>query len=546
MAAVRAAPAARQTVAARVPRWRRVPRWLHGVPADWALALLVGVGTLALTLPGLASVSLSFDEALSVQLARQPANVLWQYVWGSEDHMTLYYALLWVWLHLTGLLGMAATELVVRLPSALCSAAAASVLFLLARRLFGRGAALLAVGLYALDALVLYEAQKARSYSLQLLLLMVAWYALVAILHGTPRQRRSWAAYVAAMALAVYAQPFSALVLAAQVAAFGGAALLPGAWRARARHALVRFALSVGAIGVLIAPEAANALLHGQPNAWVPPARPGDLLGILVAIAGDNAVLVGLMALVLALPLLAAARRRLAPVAVPPAAPVAPTAAAEMPHRRATHAPGLFAVACWLVVPIALSYAATQPALNLHLFWWRYLCVAVPPVCLLVAASAGRLPQRALRYGAALLLLAVSAPTALGYYATAQLADFKTAANWLATSYHVGDGVIYLPGKVCSVPMQYYGQVNHWPFSALADAPGAWQWAAESEVPFDLNALAEYAARHPRVFLVEATYGLDGATAARMRAEQGWLDRHERFVAQVVAQDVTVRLYDTG
>jgi hypothetical protein len=50
-----------------------------------------------------------------------------------------------------------------------------------------------------------------------------------------------------------------------------------------------------------------------------------------------------------------------------------------------------FALVSWLIVPMALSYAATQPFLNLHLFS-DYLVVVVPPVCLLAGLGIAVLP----------------------------------------------------------------------------------------------------------------------------------------------------------
>src|ERR1700738_1938271 len=46
--------------------------------------------------------SIWFDEAFSVELARQPLPLLWHIIFGLEPNMELYYLLLHGWLAVTG------------------------------------------------------------------------------------------------------------------------------------------------------------------------------------------------------------------------------------------------------------------------------------------------------------------------------------------------------------------------------------------------------------------------------------------------------------
>src|SRR5207249_9578779 len=155
-----------------------------------------------------------FDEAYSYGLATAPLHVLLgQYAWGSESNMILYYLILKAWLGVTGLFGLVPNELVLRLPSGVFAVAAAVVVYLLGRRLFGPIAGLVAGGMYLSNFLQMGVAQLARSYSLELFLLAVSWYALFAALDARGTTRRWWAVFVAASALAVYANLFSGLVL---------------------------------------------------------------------------------------------------------------------------------------------------------------------------------------------------------------------------------------------------------------------------------------------------------------------------------------------
>ena len=63
------------------------------------------------------------------------------------------------------------------------------VVYLLGRRLFGRTGGLVAGGVYLTNFLQIIMAQMARAYTLQLLLLAIAWYALFAGLQEGTRRR---------------------------------------------------------------------------------------------------------------------------------------------------------------------------------------------------------------------------------------------------------------------------------------------------------------------------------------------------------------------
>ncbi|HEU5379913.1 MAG TPA: glycosyltransferase family 39 protein, partial [Ktedonobacteraceae bacterium] len=104
--------------------------------------------------------------------------------------MELYYLFLHFWLQVTGVLGMIPTEFLVRLPSAIFAAFSVLVLFLMGRRFLGLWAGFAGTSLYALNYFQLVYAQQTRAYSLQLLLLCLAWYALfVAFTQETHHKR---------------------------------------------------------------------------------------------------------------------------------------------------------------------------------------------------------------------------------------------------------------------------------------------------------------------------------------------------------------------
>src|SRR5579875_495728 len=145
----------------------------------WGLPVAMGLLALGFNLYRLGDPSVWFDEAFSVELARQPLPLLWHIIFGPEPNMELYYLFLHYWLLLTHAGGLNPTEVVVRLPSALFAALSTVVLFLFGRRFLPLAAATVGAGLYLLNDLQLTYAQQARGYSLQLLLLCLSWYALL-------------------------------------------------------------------------------------------------------------------------------------------------------------------------------------------------------------------------------------------------------------------------------------------------------------------------------------------------------------------------------
>src|SRR6266487_2262622 len=148
----------------------------------WIVCLLICGIALGFNLYRLGSLSMWFDEILSVEQARQSLPVLLQIIANTQPNMALYYVFLHFWLGLTSLLGFNPTEFIVRLPSAVFAALSSIMVFLLGRRFLSLLAGITAAGIYALNTLQLVYAQETRSYALQLLLICLAWYALFAIL----------------------------------------------------------------------------------------------------------------------------------------------------------------------------------------------------------------------------------------------------------------------------------------------------------------------------------------------------------------------------
>jgi mannosyltransferase len=171
--------------------------------------------------------SIWFDEAYSIEISRQPLLHLWSLIFGPEPNMELYYLFLHFWLHITASIGLRATEIVVRTPSAVFSALSTVVIFILAKRFLGLFTAILGSALYLLSNETLVYAQQTRSYALQVLLISITWYALFAAMTNDKQQKIWWILYLIAASLSVYAQLFSVLVLLSQGIAVLGILVFP-------------------------------------------------------------------------------------------------------------------------------------------------------------------------------------------------------------------------------------------------------------------------------------------------------------------------------
>src|SRR6266705_624320 len=265
----------------------RMQRLVPFISSTWLLCILIGVIALGFNLYRLGSPSIWYDEAFSVELARQPLPLLWHIIWGPEPNMELYYLFLHFWLGFTGFLGLHPTEFLVRFPSAIFAALSSVMVFLLGRRFLGLTAAIVGAGLYLLNDLQLTYAQQTRAYSLQLLLICIAWYALFAALTQASHQKRWWACFIAATTLAIYAHLFSLVILLAQLVAFAGLLILPGPWRARACQQWLAFVASLFSIGVLTIPMLLVSS-HGSKTGWLFAPRMQDIYTLFLTISANS------------------------------------------------------------------------------------------------------------------------------------------------------------------------------------------------------------------------------------------------------------------
>ena len=493
-----------------------------------------------------------FDEAFSVELARQPLPLLMHITFGPEPNMELYYLLLHFWLSFCSWLGIPSVEFVVRLPSALFAAIGTLVIFLLGRRFLDFGVGLVGALLFLLNIQQLTYAQQARSYSLQLLLLCAGWYALFSALtiERHIAARRWWCGYALAMLLAIYAHLFSVLILLAQIVAVAGIVLLPNAWRNRVRSRLLGFSISVCVIGMgclFLLP----AILGGDKTGWLPIPQWHDFYHLFDTISGHNLVYLIVYTLLcgVSIGLLIIAwifcqqhlthdKHRLWINVV----------VRWLPPKQAW--PIIWSLCCWLILPIVTSYAISQTLLRL--FSSRYLVTILPPFFLLIGVSIARVPWRNTRILVVLLCLILTIPSIFYYYANAQIEDWNVATHWMQARYEEGDGIICYdnePSQGCQISVEYYLQAYPTGAQFTADTPGGFSWTQFGPVnPAEgFNAAlnpAHFATEHKRFFYIVGRVP-SPQDQQQVDEVEKWLSTQYHHIDQLVTPTVTVNLYST-
>ncbi len=534
------------------PLFARPPSRAERTLALSACLLLFSLA-LGLNLYRIGGPSLWFDEILSVARAWQPLPVLFKIISTTQPNMALYYVLLHFWLSAIDHAGFSATEALVRLPSAFFSAAGSLVLYFLARRFFSARLAFFTTLLYILNTLQLTYAQETRSYALQLLLILCSWYALCVLLSSEltrGRARAWWLVFVLTSALAVYSQLFSGLVLCAQVGTVALLCVVPTAWRTRARRQLSPLILNCAWIGVLIAPLL-YASRVGPKTGWLPVPGPADLAHLFLTVSSQNrlflllaapAILLGLCAgLLTAFP---QGRRSLLRLNL---LPRAETQEKESGRRPAQWLPLALLLSCWLLCPVAISYLVSQKAM--HLFAARYLVVIVPAFVMLIGLGLSVPRQRMVRIVYGLCLLLPCLASVPGYYAGAQVEDWRTGARWLQQNYLPGDGLIcYNNAQGCAVSIEYYLRV--YPRGAAhfdADSPGYFPWISydttnqlsDSTRALNVDAMRVYAEQHERLFFAIGRASLDDP---RVQSTVRWLNANYHLLARKVTATLTITL----
>jgi 4-amino-4-deoxy-L-arabinose transferase-like glycosyltransferase len=484
-----------------------------------------------------------YDEGWSFGIARQSLPGMWPYLWGSSSNMALYYYILHFWLGLLQALHIPLTEDVLRAPSAVAASLSVLVVFLIGKRFWTRMAAFIGATFFAFGYLLIYSSHQARSYGLQMLLICISWYALLSAInsHEDKSRTRWWIVYVIASGLGVYAHLWSGLILISQVAALLGLSLAPGPWQTNTRRAIRGALISLGAVAALITPIAIDAGLHGGESTWILPATTRDLSDFFYfEFAGGRGQFYMIVAIVALGGVATALYRtgwfgRLRERILPPDGVIARFLRNLLTQPNA----GVLALYCWLLVPTLLSFLVTQNYLNLYLFNLRYLAPVTPAFCLLVGIGVSSARFRVVQYALIIIALEIAwlqVPT--NYAILTRFPDYQASAQWLNTHSQSGEGLACLDIAPCSVPMDYYLRLAAGPVRFDSDSPGAWNFEANRQAPYDDAALSAYSAKHPYVCLL---LPVPPSTSIPMK---DWFDTHSDLVMQTDGA-LTIRCYDT-
>jgi len=542
---------------------------------DLVICLIIGCAALCFNLYRLGAPSIWFDEALSIERARQSLPVMWKIIFATQPNMALYYLVLHYWLSFTSLFGRLPTEFVVRFPSAIFAALSVIVIYLFGRRFMGRMAGLVSAGLYVINAIQLTYAQETRSYSMQLLLVCCSWYAFLAA-QTDKQQKHWWVCYAIATTLAVYTHLFSVFIILAQMITYCCLAVFSNSWQEQVRNRYLSFIASL--VGVFVASlPILIASRHADKTGWLPAPQVSDIVHFLTSITGGNKVYFLVLSLACLLSVLIPMAHVHTPShpmdAIPKGHTVnrVPTASTDKSgilgqmgrfstmvrfldtERMQYTIPVTVAMLCWFAIPLVVSYAVSLG--SIRLFSARYLVIIVPPVLYLAALGVETLSRQSVHRGLIAVLFVTATFSVPLYYQSAQVEDWKQATFWLQSHHQAHDGIAcYDNAEGCQLDIEYYLRAYPSGIVFPTDSPGSFPWVsydltnrieADTTQAVDPTTLAAYGVPHPRLFFVTARLSSDDNVA---RAEKAlhWLDSHYHLVDQIVTRTVTIRLYQTA
>ena len=369
-----------------------------------------------------------FDETFSVELARIDWKSFFRLLWWREANMSLYYALLRIWLHFGN------SAFFIRSLSVVFAVATLPALYWLAKSLYGRKVALIATALFALNDFDVRYSQEARSYALFLLLATLSSGFLIRFLRDpTPRYR---SAYIVFSILSVYAHFYALLLLLSHwlVLRYAGVPAAdeigPRIW-ADLKRAWITIALVVAPLIVFVAKTGSG------PIRWIQ--RPGllDIFNFCFYFSGG-------------IPFLSAAACLLALYSV---RQHLWTRNHEYLHWRAQF------LAVWLLFPILLTLVLS---IFKPVFYPRYMIFCLPPLLILVAVGLASLGQKWLQAATVCVLLILSARTIPFVYSH----DFEDerdgagiATNFILDHAESGDGILFHIPQI-RVPYQFFSSLR--------------------------------------------------------------------------------------
>lgn len=413
-----------------------------------ALALL-------LRLSNLEGKSLWLDEISSLTFASMDWHSFWALAQQHEGNMLAYYLLLRAWIHLGD------GQAVAKILSIIFGVATVPAMYALGKELYGRRVGLISAFLLTVSACHVRASQWIRSYSLMLLMLVLATWFLARML-----ERPTWlncSLYVLTSAFSVYNHFYAVLVLGTQVVSV--------LWLAPRNVARWRIVLSWLALGLLLVPAAGYVFCRntGQLD-WILPPQPREVLHWAVFLAGGGGTGVAYALLLICIVLCAisffAIRRRW-----------------TNPIRSLDNWRLAFPF-LWLIIPVGTAFLASYAK---PIFFFRYLIICLPAFILIVAHGIAAWRPSLLRTATLAIALCLSLITVVLAYKTEE--DWAGSMQYLLA--HVQPGEPVFAGTGIG-PLQYYS-TRHYGNSKHFDLP---DYAHAENAPSDL------ARTHPRIWVV--------------------------------------------
>lgn len=409
-------------------------------PRTVAVGATVLAGLLAMVRLG--HKSLWLDEGYSLGHASMAWADFWRVLVEREPNGALHALVLFAWYRVSE------AEWWVRLPSAAFAVATVPLLYLLLKRLFDDRAGAFGAVLLALNGFSLRFAQEARTYSLLMLLTTASVLAFVA--YAQDHRRRQWWLWVLVTAALPYTHVFGWLAIAVQAVA---AVARRGPSRPPRRALIGGFGV-IGLVGLPIA----LALLAGNDEGQatgIPGVTIVRFVGVYARVAGD-----------LGIALLAAVGLLWAWTVVVAIHEVRTRGAVQLDERQW----GVVVLVAWLLVPTVLIALGSpiQP-----LFGARYFVLLVPAASGLTAVGLLTLRRPALRWAAGVVVLALTAGGAVGWYARPAIDDVRTTTEIISADAQPGDAVVFSPWFM-KLPFDQYADREP---ALAADLVPAWPTA---------------------------------------------------------------------
>lgn len=396
-------------------------------PGHWEWLVPVGLtligAALRLTSPGLGSLWRDEGRFLSTTELPGAADIV-RFLHYHESHPPLFYLLMHWWRALAG-----PSEAAAKVPGVVVSLAAIPVVYLIGRRAFGRGAALVAALIMAVAPGVVFWSVQIRPYALlSLLALWSCWRLWRVVERGG---RPAAAGYVAATTAMLYTHNWALLIVGAQVLALLGA--LPSVPSADRARTIRRVAWPAGITALLYAPwlpalwyQTRHAGYPIAPDAFAGLRRLGGISWIIPA----EVLLLALAAVVLVVALV----------------------------RRDAEGRSASRLLLGGVGPIALVLAVAGSRTT-NLVLQEPLVALVPFAALALADAMVRAANAGWAVGVAGLGGLSAAALAIGWVAGASLAksNARDVADLLTRLARPGDVVLVVPGEFGSAFYRYYG-----------------------------------------------------------------------------------------